>query len=530
MIEDNAALRKSVYALLIVAVCGTMIGRIWTVQSPLGKTPLLSANDRSRWATVRALVDHGTYELDEVIFDDAAQTKRNREWYSIDMVRHRGADGREHYYSSKPPLLATLIAGKYWLVKQCTGITLGEHPFYAARILLITTNVIPLALFFLLLASLVERFGRTDWGRLYAMVCATFGTFLTTFGVTLNNHLPAAISVAVAVWAALAIWRDGERRWPLFAVCGFFAAFAVTNELPALSLFAVLGAALLWRSPSRTLLAFLPAAGIVAAGFFGTNQIAHGTWRPPYSHRHDGPLMTTVSDVSADQLDAGRSARGRCAALSDAGIPLSDQTTIEPRLTAEGWVLWDPAGHQRLALVMDGPVLRVHQWGDWYEYERSYWLPGRKSGVDLGEPSRAVYAMNVLVGHRGIFSLTPIWLLSAAGAGYWLVQRHARMRGFAAAGAGIVPPRTGLLHAPPAWRTATTAASPADSDGCSGSSRCGWSPCCLPPTASPPAEPGACRRRLVAAGQRHQRLLRALNPWSHSWIYQYWVYLRWITP
>jgi hypothetical protein len=143
MSEDNAALRKSIYVLLIVAACGTMIGRIWTVQSSLGSTPLLSANDRSRWATVRALVDHGTFELDEVIFLDAAQTRRNREWYSIDMVRHRGADGREHYYSSKPPLLATLVAGKYWLLKQVTGITLGEHPFYAARFLLITTNVIP---------------------------------------------------------------------------------------------------------------------------------------------------------------------------------------------------------------------------------------------------------------------------------------------------------------------------------------------------------------------------------------------------
>ena len=529
MIEDNAPLRKSVYALLIVAVCGTMIGRIWTVQSPLGKTPLLSANDRSRWATVRSLVDHGTYELDEVIFDDASQTKRNREWYSIDMVRHPGADGREHYYSSKPPLLATLIAGKYWLVKQCTGITLGEHPFYAARILLITTNVIPLAFFFLLLASLVERFGTTDWGRLYAMVCATFGTFLTTFGVTLNNHLPAAISVAVAVWAALAIWRDGERRWPLFAVCGFFAAFAVTNELPALSLFAVLGAALLWRSPSRTLLAFLPAAGIVAAGFFGTNQIAHGTWRPPYSHRHDGPLIATVPEITAEQLDAGQISDSMRDALLAQGIELSGEANIQRRLTPVGWMLWDPVHHHRLALAVDGSSVRIHRWDNWYEYERSYWIDERKTGVDRGEPSRLVYAMNVLVGHRGIFSLTPIWLLSLAGVGYWLVQGHARMRGFALLVLGL----SGIVLVFYLLR-------PLEDRNYGGvASGFRWMFWLIPLwlVALLPAADGIAPRRAWRAVAGALLLVSvisasyaALNPWSHSWIYQYWVYLRWITP
>lgn len=529
MSEDNTALRKSIYALLIVATCGTMIGRIWTVQSPLGKTPFLSANDRSRWATVRALVDHGTYELDEVIFEDAAQTKRNREWYSIDMVRHRGVDGHEHYYSSKPPLLATLIAGKYWLLKQCTGITLGEHPFYAARILLITTNVVPLALFFLLLAALVERFGTTDWGRLFAMVSATFGTFLTTFGVTLNNHLPAAVSVTVAVWAALAIWRDGERRWPLFAVCGFFAAFAVTNELPALSLFAALGAALLWRSPSRTLLAFVPAAAIVAAGFFGTNQIAHGTWRPPYSHRHDGPLIATVPGIAAEQLDAGQVPAAMRDALRVQAIELSDEAMIQRRLTPVGWMLWDPVHQHRLALADDGSGVRIHRWDNWYEYDRSYWIDERKTGVDRGESSRLVYAMNVLVGHRGIFSLTPIWLLSLVGAGYWLVQGQTRMRGFALLVLGL----SGVVLAFYLLRPLE--------DRNYGGVACGfrWMFWLIPLwlVALLPAADGIASRRAWRAVAGALLLISvisasyaALNPWSHSWIYQYWVYLRWITP
>ena len=59
---------------------------------------------------------------------------------------------------------------------------------------------------------------------------------------------------------------------------------------------------------------------------------------------------------------------------------------------------------------------------NWYAYTynvngrevKSYWLD--RQGIDRGEPSKAVYALHCLVGHHGIFSLTPIWLLSVAGA------------------------------------------------------------------------------------------------------------------
>ena len=55
--ESARSLRYTVYSLLIVVSVGCMVGRIWTVRSDRGKTPFLSANDRSRWATIRALVE-----------------------------------------------------------------------------------------------------------------------------------------------------------------------------------------------------------------------------------------------------------------------------------------------------------------------------------------------------------------------------------------------------------------------------------------------------------------------------------------
>src|SRR5437773_80003 len=157
--------RWSIYALLIAISTAMMLARVARVDSPDPKssTPFSSANDRSRWATIRALGDEGTYVLDDIIFDE--QGRRVRGWHTIDLVRHRGSDGKEHYYSSKPTLLTTLLAGEYWVVKRLTGATLAEQPHYAAKLMLVLTNVLPLAAGLWILARMIDRFGATDWGR-----------------------------------------------------------------------------------------------------------------------------------------------------------------------------------------------------------------------------------------------------------------------------------------------------------------------------------------------------------------------------
>ena len=174
-------------------------------------------------------------------------------WDTIDMVKHddqgRPAPkiGEGHLYSSKPPLLATLMAGEYWIIHKLTGTTLGEHPYAIGRFMLISLNVLPLAIYFWLLAGLAERFGTTDFGRIFMVACGCFATFLSTFVVVLTNHLPAAVSAGIALFAALRIIYDGERRVGYFALAGFFAAFTAANELPALSFFGLLSAWLLWK-------------------------------------------------------------------------------------------------------------------------------------------------------------------------------------------------------------------------------------------------------------------------------------------
>ena len=304
------------------------------------RRPFLSANDRSRWCTVRALVEPemrvrgAPYAIDKVIQDPNGDT--------IDMVKHDG-----HLYSSKPPLLATLMAGLYWIVYHFVGLTLGGQPFVVGRIMLVVINLIPLVACFVLLARLADRFGASDWGRLFVMAGATFGTFLTTFAVTINNHLTAAVCATAAVYYVVPIWHDGQRRVHYFLLAGFFGALMAAFELPALALFAVISVILLCKAPRQTILAYIPAAIVVAAAFFATAWIAHGTLAIPYSHRSAGDN-------------------------------------------------WYDYTYQRNGKEIE-----------------SYWR--HPTGIDLGEQSQAAYALNVLVGHHGIFSLTPIWLITVAG-------------------------------------------------------------------------------------------------------------------
>ena len=395
-LDPQAALRKNVYLLLIALSVGAVLGRILAVDSvdraALEKSrlekvtadlagarkqleskglapaqieeelrakeaelrrkavlmrPFLSANDRSRWNTVRALVEEDVcvagapYAIDRIIVQPR--------WDTIDMVKHDG-----HYYSSKPPLLATLVAGPYWVIHRLTAATLDTHPYAIGRSMLVLVNVIPLAIMLFLLSGLIERFAQTDFARVFVMASAAFGTFLTTFAVVLNNHLVAAVSVTIALVAAVRIWFDGERRLRWFAVAGLFAAFTVTDELPALSLFVALTLALWWKAPRPTMLAYLPAAVVVAAGFFGTNWIAHHSLAPPYMHRSEG----------------------------------------------DNWYIYEVNG------------------------KPSYWQ--NPKGIDRGEASPAVYAFHALAGHHGIFSLTPIWLLAAAGLAISLVKHDRR--------------------------------------------------------------------------------------------------------
>jgi hypothetical protein len=362
--------------------------RIWPKTRP-AQSPTFSSNDRSRWATMRALVDEGTYVVGQRSIEktlasavasfgnlDPLQTAGvaqagyyariksdtgiiTQDGYgSVDKVLH---PDKMEFYSSKPPLLSTLLAGLYWLLQYLSGLfndghgwTLAGNPNAVVRTILLLVNVLPFILYLQQIARLAEAFGRTDWGKLFVVAAAAFGTVVTPFLITLNNHTIATYCVLFALVSVVEIWKRTPRArggcadqeasspWQYHLAAGFFAAFAVCNELPALAFASAIFLLLLFWSPRQTLLFFLLPVALLAGAFFYTNYAAVGQLKPAYD---------------------------------EFGSP-------------------------------------------WYEYEGSHWRkppPGfTKAGIDWAHyhESRGMYVFNLLIGHHGLFSLTPLWLLS----------------------------------------------------------------------------------------------------------------------
>jgi hypothetical protein len=351
--------------------------RFWPKSLPPAM-PTFGSNDRSRWATVRALVENGTYVIgrrDRAVVRASAvaplgelnalqaamlvqagyrariDEKSNQGvifepgYESVDKVLHPET---LDFFSSKPPFLATLAAGLYWLL-HALGFTMSTSPNLVVRSILFLINVIPFAIYLHLLGGWLERWSTNNWAKLFVFVAAAFGTLVSPFLVTLNNHAPATFAVLFALHGT---FRIGEARqagrtprphW--FVIAGFFAAFAAALEMPALALVAALGFVLLLWAPLFTLVFFLGAALVPAAAFLQSNYHAVGQFRPVQSE-------------------------------------------------------------------FDGAV-------PWYQYEGSHWrrpLPGEppRPGIDWAryKESRFDYAFHVLLGHHGWFSLTPIWLLA----------------------------------------------------------------------------------------------------------------------
>src|SRR5262245_29330764 len=324
--------------------------RVWPVTVPKAM-PTFSSNDRSRWATIRALVDEGTYVIGTrdpakvsetnkygdtgIIFEDG--------WGSIDRVLKPADEGEvREFYSSKPPLFSTLVAGVYWLVKHLFGWTLQDNPWAVVRTILLTVNGLGLVVYLVLLARLIDRLGTTDWGKLFVLAAAGFGTFVSTFAMTLNNHSPAAYCALFAVAEAVPIC-EGDSRWLRFALAGFFAAMTAAIELPAAAFLVLLLALLLARSPVRTLLFAVPAALVPVGAWFLTNYVVMGSWKPAYGE-FGGPWY---------------------------------------EYPGSHW-LPDPTK----------PRFGI----DWA----------------FTKESRATYVLHFLIGHHGWFSLTPVWLLTLA--------------------------------------------------------------------------------------------------------------------
>ena len=328
--EAAAGPRGAACALIVLIAVALHIAALFNAK------PLQSANDRSRWCTVWSLVERGTFQIDEI--------RRRPGWDSIDIIHDNG-----HFYSTKPPLLTVIVAGLTWCVTRITGWTLLDDTHSVTTAVLLVVNILPFAVSLGLLHAVLNRHARTRWCRLFVLGAAAFGTLLTPFLMTFNNHTVAATGVMVALFALMRLLSDEAPRGWTFGLCGLAAAWACANELPA-GAFGLATFLLAWRrSPRQTLGWYVPAVLVPLAALVVTNVLATGSWRPAYA----------------------------------------------------GY------GSSKYNFVIDGVP--------------SYWM--HPQGVDRNLDSPLMYFVHCTVGHHGIWSLSPVFLLAIVG---WLRSHRVR--------------------------------------------------------------------------------------------------------
>ena len=430
----------SIVWLIAMVTASVAVGRILDCRAEINRTemPFFSANDRSRWCTVRALVDHGTYEIDAVL-----ESEDGRNWDTIDKVRHIGRDGAFHYYSSKPTLLPTVMAGGYWLVREATGKTITDNPFFVIRTLLILFHGSGFMLAVLAMGWLARSLSSDPSACIFAVVTGALGTFALTYANTFNNHLPAALSVLLSLCCVVPVWRNRlgagpgrvVRAFLLMLGAGLFSAFAAACDLPALSFTAVCLGLCMLRSPALTSCAFVPAALLVAVASFGTNYLAHDTWKPPYAHRDDGKVLGVLSGDFEQEFERGVVPLAVASQIRAAGVEIGVAPTVVegawPTQSSQRWLInFGKASQTVLAKNRDRGTYEIQEWNNWYEFPGSYWLNTntRKSVVDRGTPDPVEYLFHITVGHHGVISQTPIWLAAIFGVMLMFGRRRLRMR------------------------------------------------------------------------------------------------------
>ncbi len=294
-----------------------------------------TANDASRWDTVWSLVERGTYAIDEA------------PWPTIDKVFRDG-----HFYSTKPALFPTLVAGEYWLLRRLTGCTLEQRGMPIVRAVVITFNLLPLGLYIWLTGLWLEANVRDSWWRLFWLMAAAFGTYVTGYCGTLTNHTVAAFAALYALYCVLRIVHEGRREPRYFALAGLCTGLMANFDLISVLWGLIVLGWLLRVDARRTALYFVPLGALPIAAFFVTNLFHTGSWLP--YHRMFFP--------------------------------------------------------------------------EYYEYPGSAWHP--RPGTEPRPRPKTLYVFNILVGHHGIFLLTPVFLLSFLGMGLGLRRQTGAYRLF----------------------------------------------------------------------------------------------------
>jgi hypothetical protein len=230
---------------------------------------LASVNVSSRFATMKALVEHQTFAIDD--YHSVTNDKIFRQ---------------EHYYSSKPPVLSLAGAGIYYVLHNFFAFDLQmkfsevDMSVYIITIILSGLSYLwILFLFYKIFQLLNIKKKYQSW----LLLGFGLGTLYLPYATTLNNHTIAGAFLLASFYYLLKLKLKVLKNYKkgLFLM-GLFASIAAVLDLPTGLLFLVLFFIyIFFNFPKRQLYFYiLGAIPFLALHLFLNYQIV-GTFLPP---------------------------------------------------------------------------------------------------------------------------------------------------------------------------------------------------------------------------------------------------------
>lgn len=174
--------------------------------------PHLPVNPASRYAAIEALVEHGTWAIDD--------TSLLRS--TVDKV-YWG----EHFYSSKPPLLPLLLTPFYALWRLWTGTGFADDAYAAAAWMRLFSGILPWLLGCAAVSALLDRFARHTATRVVGFTAWSAGSLATAYAAHLDNHSWAVAAILLGALAlAPVVDDDPDGARPILGGAAFGLAFA----------------------------------------------------------------------------------------------------------------------------------------------------------------------------------------------------------------------------------------------------------------------------------------------------------------
>jgi len=233
------SLRIAQGVLLLAALALAM----WSVQGVV-----LGDSANSRLATAYSLVHDGTWYID-------------RPWGEARIPYERGTvdkaevDGR--IVSTKPPVMPLAMTAIYFVLHHGFGWDLLEEAsaYRIAKVMAILLSVVPYFLTLFVFMRFLALFSLAPWKQVWLLAALIFGVQLTSYGGQINNHVPGACAVLVALYMAFRLLEDREApaSWR-FVVFGVASALVFALDMPMTIFPALAGLALLYRFPREAFL------------------------------------------------------------------------------------------------------------------------------------------------------------------------------------------------------------------------------------------------------------------------------------